>query len=105
MNVFLGVRPYEPYALARAWEANGQPARALSAIRVRSGGIVNTIAYHPWTLAYEGKLAAQAGDTAGAVYAYRKWLGMMRDAEPQFSAQRDSVRAALTGLTRKGDRP
>jgi hypothetical protein len=94
-------RPYDPYLLARAWEANGKPAWALRAIRMRVASSGGGAAYHAWTLAYEGRLAAATGDTAGAVYAYRKWLGMMRDAEPAFAGLRDSVRAEVARLTRK----
>ncbi len=95
------IRSYEPYVVARAWEANGKTARALRAIRYGILSSGSGVSYHPWTLAYEGRLAAQVGDTAGAVSAYRKWLGMMRDAEPPFAETRDSVRAELARLLRK----
>ena len=95
------LRPYEPYIVARAWEVNGRPAQALRAIRVRGVGNGSGVTYHAWTLAYEGKLAAKLGDTEGAVFAWRKWLGLMRDAEPSFVAKRDSVRADLVRIMGK----
>ncbi len=50
---------------------------------------------------HEGRLAAQLGDTSGAVRAYRRYLAMRRDAEPVLHAQRDSVRAELARLERR----
>lgn len=90
---------FEPYLMAVAWEANGEPRRALTAVRYRLVGLGP--AEGPWTLAYEGHLAAAVGDTASAIRAYRTWLEITADAEPFLAAKRDSVRAELARLTRK----
>ena len=71
--------------------------RALSAIRYRIYGIGQ--GETPWTLPYEGRLAAAIGDTAGAVRAYRTWLQITADAEPVLTPKRDTVRADLARLT------
>ena len=86
---------YEAGILARAWERAGSPERALRAIRYRG---VYYASESPWNYAEEGRLAAQLGDTTGAIRAYQAWLGLMRDAEPVYHARRDSVRAALARL-------
>ena len=49
----------------------------------------------------EGRLAALAGDTAGAIRVYRRYLLLRQDAEPALTPQRDSVRAALALLERR----
>jgi hypothetical protein len=95
----LGIRGFEPFILADAWEANGDVNRALTAIRYRIIGLGP--AEGPWTLPVEGRLAAQVGDTTGAVRAYRMWLGITADAEPVLKPKRDSVLAELTRLTRR----
>ena len=99
MSILNGVRGFEPFLLAKAWEANGDTARALAAIRYRVIGLGPSEA--PWTFPYEGRLAAQVGDTTGAIAAYRMWLGITTDAEPLLKAKRDSVQAELTRLTRR----
>jgi len=91
---------YENLMLARVWEARGDLRRALSAVRLRSYGIL-----HQWSEATgareEGRLAALVGDTTAAVRAYRRYLDFRRDAEPALVPQRDSVRAAMGRLIRQ----
>ena len=84
--------PFVGAVLARVWEQVGEPARARAALR-----------YHPTMFSdafrrEEGRLAALAGDTAGAVAAYRRYLLVRQDAEPALVPQRDSVRAELARL-------
>jgi hypothetical protein len=52
-------------------------------------------------LRMEGRLAALAGDTTGAVHAYRRYLELTTNAEPVIVPQRDSVRAELARLERR----
>jgi hypothetical protein len=84
-----GLRGFEPVLLSEAWEANGDLRRALSAVRYRTIGLGPTEA--PWTLPAEGRIAALVGDTAGAVRAYRYWLGITADAEPILKPKRDGI--------------
>jgi hypothetical protein len=92
---------FENVLFARLWEARGDAERALAAARRLN------ISYLPFLLPaatsarLEGRLAAQTGDTAGAVRAYRRYLWLRRDAEPPLVPQRDSVRAALAALERR----
>ncbi len=91
---------FENVVLARAWESLGNVPRALSAIRLRPHGF-GVLVNEAWASREEGRLATLAGDTTGAVRAYRRYLDLRRDAEPAFQAQRDSVRAALAALERR----
>jgi TolB-like protein len=88
---------FENIVLARHWEARGDRARALEAIRRRS-----TFQGLEWTAAtcarMEGRLAAALGDTASAIRAYRHYLLMRREPEPALIPQRDSVLAELSRL-------
>lgn len=91
---------FDRLALARAWEDFGDVPRALAVVRVRPNG-------GPWVLVEatrcreEGRLAALAGDTTGAIAAYRRYLALRQDAEPPLIPQRDSVTAALARLERR----
>lgn len=51
------------------------------------------------SLRMEGRLAAEVGDTEGAIRAYRHYLALRSDPDPTLQAQADSVRAALAELT------
>jgi hypothetical protein len=91
--------PYEALLLARAWERSGNIARALASIRYRQFGYGP--AEVPWNYRYEGRVAALASDTAGAVRAFTRWLEIMRDAEPVWAPAQDSVRVELDRLRRR----
>ena len=87
------------WAIARLREKQGNIPRALAAIRRRE------VSYYPaylWTLASflreEGRLAARAGDTAGAAQAYDRYLAMRTHPDLPFQAQRDSVVAERAAL-------
>jgi hypothetical protein len=82
---------------------HGEPARALAALR-------RGCPWESWRtnwdrglivdcLRQEGRLAALAGDRAGAVRAYEHYLALREDPEPPWRAQRDSVVAELSALT------
>lgn len=86
------------------WQAHGDAARALAAIRRR---IYITDIYERRVLVGlstmlrdEGRLAVETGDTTGAITAYRHYLALHQDAEPGARAEVDSVRQALANLGR-----
>jgi hypothetical protein len=58
----------------------------------------NDIALLSSVMREEGRLAAVTGDTSGAVRAYRHYLALRADPDPELVPQRDSVRAALDTL-------
>jgi len=83
--------------LARWHESRGDQKSALAAVRRR--------VYHwgvrvgLWTfLRQEGRLAALAGDRAGAIRAYRHYLTFRSNPEPSIRPEVDSVRAELARL-------
>jgi len=89
---------YESTILAEAWEKAGRPDRALATLRYRTPAVGNGMMDHVWNYPEEGRLAAQLGDTTGAIRAYTTWHEIMRDAEPVWDAKRAEVRAALEQL-------
>jgi tetratricopeptide (TPR) repeat protein len=96
---------YDPYlanlALARFWDAKGEPVRALDAVRRR-------IFFHGWvpyaaaSLQTEARLAEVLGQHDDAIVAYRRYLNLRDDPETGIVARVDSVRAALDRLTSEG---
>jgi len=74
---------------------------ALAAIRRRE---VDYFPAYLWSLPaflrQEGRLAALAGDTAGAIRAYDAYLTLRTDPDSPFVPQRDSVLAERATLTR-----
>jgi serine/threonine protein kinase/tetratricopeptide (TPR) repeat protein len=84
------------------WEAAGDVPKALTAARRRvhvtdmeeQRVIVALSTMHRM----EGRLAALAGDTTGAILAYRRYLGLRDDPEPAMLAEVQSVRTALAQL-------
>jgi tetratricopeptide (TPR) repeat protein len=83
--------------LARLLEKQGNLPRSLVTVRRREFGL------RPWPylstyLREEGRLAALAGDTAGAIQAYQHYLALRSDPEPPLRAERDSARAELARL-------
>ena len=81
--------------MAHLWEARRDWRRALMAIRRRPRGAVRYLAAD---LRKEAWLAECAGDTAGAVRAYRHYLALRLDPEPVLRSQRDSTRVELARL-------
>lgn len=84
-------------ALARLHEEAGQPDAALRAVRRR-------VAYHGWQpylaamLRKEGRLAAELGDTAGALRAWEHYLAFRDDPEPSLRAEAESIRREVERL-------
>jgi hypothetical protein len=69
---------------ARLWEAVGEPTLAVAAIRRRRMDIANYLAAD---LGEEGRLALAAGDTTGAIAAWRHYLALRSDPEPVLRTQ------------------
>ena len=91
------------YIIARLREAQGDIPAALAAIRRREMDYFPAYLWSlPAFLRQEGRLAALAGDTAGALRAYDRYLTLRTDPDPPFRPTRDSVlaeRAALMART------
>ncbi len=90
------------FIVAQLYAHVGDYAAALRAVRRRHH---HMHAFHvaSWFLGLmreEGKLAALAGDTAGAIKAYRHYLTLRTDPGPGLRAEVDAVRAALEELLR-----
>jgi hypothetical protein len=85
--------------LARLWEAQNEPRRALAAARRRAGGFGLYPGFLSTFLREEGRLAAQVGDTAGAIRALELYLGRHIDPEPAVEAQDRRIRQELARLT------
>jgi serine/threonine-protein kinase len=87
---------------ARIWEAAGVPVRALAAVRRRPYitdiGEQRILVALSTMLREEGRLAALAGDTAGAITAYRRYLALRDDSEPAMAREVAGVRTELQRL-------
>jgi eukaryotic-like serine/threonine-protein kinase len=81
---------------ARLWLEQGNPARALASIRRRIEGFED--GYLPRYLNDEGHYAALTGDREGAIKAYRHYLLLRSEAEPNLQPQVSAVRAELAFL-------
>jgi hypothetical protein len=89
---------FVPVVLARAYEASGEEAAALRVVR-------RGVWYYPprllsTYLREEGRLAARAGDRAGAIRAWDHYLALRSNPEPVLIAQRDSIRGEVNRLKR-----
>jgi hypothetical protein len=91
--------PFANLTIARLREAQGNIPAALAAIRRRE---VDYFPAYLWSLPaflrQEGRLAALAGDTAGAVRAYDQYLTLRTNPDPPSRPQRDSVVAEHAAL-------
>jgi serine/threonine-protein kinase len=88
--------------IARLREAAGDPEGALRAVRRRPyhwipDGLVVLSAY----LFQEGRLAERTGDVQGARAAFRHYLALRDNPDPELRAEADSARAALGRLDRR----
>jgi tetratricopeptide (TPR) repeat protein len=83
---------------ARLHEERQEYAAALSAIRRLPGWFLDAqvVTYHR----DEGRIAGLAGDTAGAIRAYERYLRIRADAEPRLQPKVQRVRAELAALLR-----
>jgi hypothetical protein len=78
----------------------GRPGAALTTVRRRYHWWSQDNAYPvlPASLRLEGSLAAEMGDTAGAIRAYQHYLALRYDPDPQLQPEADEVRAELGRL-------
>ena len=87
--------------LARMLGRYGEPELALAAARRRIyRSVINYSDALPEYLREEGRLAAQLGDTTGAIRAYRHYLALRESPDPLWRAPWDSVRAELDAVAR-----
>jgi serine/threonine-protein kinase len=85
--------------IARMREAQGDIESALAAMRRRINSYNSGFLWPlPSFLREEGRLAAMAGDTTGAIRAYEHYLTLRHDPDPPLVPQRDSVVAELAEL-------
>jgi DNA-binding SARP family transcriptional activator/tetratricopeptide (TPR) repeat protein len=84
--------------LARLWEKENEPRRALQAVKRRAGGFMIEPLYLSTFLREEGRLSALLGDTAGAIRAYRHYLALRYSPEPSLKPEVERVRQALAAL-------
>jgi tetratricopeptide (TPR) repeat protein len=98
----VGISPvgFEDFAnleVARLRERQDDLRAALAAVRRRPYAyhLTDYLAAH---LREEGRLAALTGDRAGAVRAYRHYLALRSDPEPELRPAADTVRAELAKL-------
>jgi hypothetical protein len=91
-----GWNPAWNLVVARLLESQGDKSRALTAVRRRDFGLVPR--YLATFLRDEGRLAALNGDTAGAIIAYRHYLGLRSNPEPTVRPEVEQVRSELAAL-------
>jgi hypothetical protein len=85
--------------VARVAELQGDLPLALRAVRRRAGVYGMFPSWYLSTyLREEGRLAALTGDTAGAVTAYRHYLALRPQPEPETRPEVDAVRTRLAQL-------
>jgi tetratricopeptide (TPR) repeat protein len=94
---------YGALAASQLREAAGDLTGALTDVRRRVFHGAGA-AYLAASLRREGRLAARAGDHAGAIQAYRHYLALRPDPEPAARAEVSQVRAELAALTAGGPR-
>jgi len=90
--------------VAKLLERRGEYVKALAAVRRRNDWLTFTggpFFFLPYYLEMEGRLAAQLGDTTGAIAAYEHYLELRTDPDPGvLTEERDAVRRALAELKR-----
>jgi tRNA A-37 threonylcarbamoyl transferase component Bud32/TolB-like protein len=89
--------------VARLAEAQGDLPRALRAIRRRTGWFMLRYWGMSTYFREEGRIALLVGDTAGAISAYQRYLGLRPDPEPALRPEVERVRAELARLA--GEHP
>jgi hypothetical protein len=94
-------RDWEPEAilvLAQLQASLGRTAEALATVRRRSYWWNAEHQTLPASLRTEGALAAEVGDTTGAVRAYQHYLALRSGADPELQPEVEEVRAELGRL-------
>lgn len=87
--------------VARLYEALGDPALALRAVRRRPYDWDTGPLYLTTFLREEGRLAALTGDEADAAKAYERFLALRAGADGEYKQRTDAVAAALAALGKK----
>ena len=90
--------------LAQLQASQGRTAEALATVRRRAYWWNGDLQLLPSYLRTEGMLAAQVGDTAGAIQAYQHYLILRSDPDSALQAEADGVRADLARLLGEGAR-
>jgi hypothetical protein len=102
--ISIWVASYGNLIAARLHEERGEIPAALAAVRRRYIGVA-TFPHYVTYLREEGRLAALAGDRAGAIRAYRHYLALRSEAEPALQPEVRKVREELEAVEREtGDR-
>jgi hypothetical protein len=91
----LGLRTPINVMVARLWEKQGDPKRALAAVRRRWYDSTIHLATH---LREEGRLAALTGDRPGAIKAYKHFLALRPNPDPHLRAEVARIRAEVARL-------
>ncbi len=98
-RTFISVSSLAPnLVVARLAQMQGELPLALRAVRRRAGGYGIFPLYFSTFLREEGQLAALTGDTVGASRAYRHYLALRPNPEPEVRPEVDRVRGELTKL-------
>ena len=90
---------FENRLLSRIYEARGDAASALRALRMHPRD-----SFGPWigpTLREEGRLFLANRDTTRAIQSYQHFLELRVDAQPPYVAERDSIKALVAKLTQR----
>ncbi len=88
--------------LAQLQASQGQTAEGLATVRRRAYWWNGDLQLVPSYLRTEGMLAAQVGDTAGAIQAYQHYLTLRADPDSALQTETDDVRAELARLLGEG---
>jgi serine/threonine-protein kinase len=91
---------YRPLLLARCLEWRGDPAGALQVLRRRPYRAWTGLPFLEPSFKEEGRLALAAGDTAGAWVAWRRYLELRSDPDPELAPERDRIRRLFQSLGR-----
>ena len=95
---YLGAQSSVLIYLAGAYERLGEPKLALRTIRRRSLDHWFGLPRLSQSLLLEGRVAAEAGDTATAIQAYRHYLVLRDDPDPNLRREVGRVRTLLSAL-------
>jgi hypothetical protein len=90
-----------PFIVAEWREAQGDLEGALLAVRRRHNHWFTGVRYLSTYLREEGRLAELSGDYPGAVRAYRHFLGLRADPDPELVPAVESVRVELERLMKE----
>lgn len=99
-----GDNPWLSVCLARLYELRGEPQKALVVLGQRTWTDVPGLSSLAEILAAEGRLAVQIGDTARAERAWRHYLAVRADPDPDVRPRVEAVRAALSRLEQRSKR-